>query len=152
MSDAGGPGDASSGEPGASPHRIVNAEALPAPVGFAHALVPAAGSPVLLGGQTAVDAGGRIVGDDVVTQLEQAAANVVAALAAAGGRPEHLVWLQIFVTDLDAYRAALPELGAAYRRRFGRHYPPMALVEVRRLFDDGALVELVGAAVVPAAT
>jgi enamine deaminase RidA (YjgF/YER057c/UK114 family) len=146
---AGGP-DGGTEDPGPeSPHRIVNAEALPPPVGFSHALVPAAGTPVLLGGQTAVDTDGRIVGADVVTQLDRAATNVVAALAAAGGRPEHLVWLQIFVTDLDVYRGALRELGVVYRRRFGRHYPPMALVEVSRLFDADALVELVGAAVVP---
>ena len=74
---------------------------------------------------------------------------ILAALAAAGGAPEHLVSLHIYVTDATAYRAALAELGAAYRRHLGRHYVATALFEVAGLFDPAAKVELVGIAVVP---
>ncbi len=76
-------------------------------------------------------------------------AALVAALAAAGGRPEHLVALHVYTTDAAAYRAALADLGAVYRRHLGRHYVATALLEVAGLFDPAALVELVAVAVVP---
>ena len=132
-----------------SPHEILNPPTLAEPVGFSHAVIAAPGRTVYLGGQAAHDADSRIVGDSIAEQFAQAAANVVAALDAAGAKPEHLVSLQIYVTDVDAYRAALSELSAAYRKHFGRHYPAIALFEVAGLFDPDALVELVGTAVVP---
>ena len=132
-----------------TPHRIVNPETLAPPQGFAHAVVAAPGRTVYLGGQIGCDRTGRVTGDTMSEQFDAAAANVVEALRAAGGAPEHLVSLQIFVTDVEAYREASASLGAAYRRHFGRHYPAMALFEVSRLFDPDALVELVGIAVVP---
>jgi enamine deaminase RidA (YjgF/YER057c/UK114 family) len=104
---------------------------------------------VFLGGQTANDADGVVRGETVGEQFDRAAANLVEALAAAGARPEHLVSLQIFVTDVAAYREALAELGDVYRRHFGRWYPAIALVEVTALFDPAAKVELVGVAVAP---
>ncbi len=82
-------------------------------------------------------------------QFDVAAGNVVAALAAAGARPEHLVSMLIFTTDAAAYRSNLRALGDVYRRHFGSHYPAIAFFEVAGLFDPAALVELVGAAVVP---
>jgi enamine deaminase RidA (YjgF/YER057c/UK114 family) len=130
-------------------HEIVTAPELAEPVGYAHAVVAGAGRTVYLGGQTALDREGRIVGATIVEQFDVAAGNVVAALAAAGGRAEDLVSLQVFVTDVGAYKAALREIGAAYRRHFGRHYPAMALLGVTALWDPEALVELVGVAVVP---
>ena len=78
-----------------------------------------------------------------------AAGNLVAALAAAGGSPEHLVSLHIYTTEVDLYRATRGELGAVYRRHLGRHYVATALFEVAGLFDPAAKVELVGVAVVP---
>lgn len=134
-----------------SPHLTVNPETLPPPAGFSHVVVPADGTTVYLGGQTAHDPLGSIVGTTVVEQFDRAAANVVAALAAAGGGPQHLVSLHIYVTDVAAYRASLPELGVAYRNHFGKHYPAIALFGVQGLFDPEALVELVGVAVVPGA-
>lgn len=128
-------------------NRIVNPPELAAPVGFAHAVV--AGSTVFLGGQTAQDADGAIVGTSIVDQFDVAAGNVVTALAAAGGRPEHIVSLTIYVTDMPAYRAALADLAPVYRRHFGRHYPAMALIGVAELFDPAARIELVGTAVLP---
>jgi enamine deaminase RidA (YjgF/YER057c/UK114 family) len=84
-----------------------------------------------------------------VEQFDHAAANVVTALEAAGARPEDLVSLQIFVTDAVEYRSSLQPIGEAWRERFERHYPAMALFEVAGLFDPAAKVELVGIAVVP---
>jgi len=132
-----------------SPHEILNPPTLADPVGFSHAVVASAGRTVYLGGQAAHDADGNIVGTTTAEQFAQAAANVVAALAAAGAAPDHLVSLQIFVTDVGEYRTSLPELSTAYRTHFGRHYPAIALLEVKGLFDPAAKVELVGIAVVP---
>jgi enamine deaminase RidA (YjgF/YER057c/UK114 family) len=80
-------------------------------------------------------------------QFDVAAGNVVLALEGAGARPQDLVSLQIFVTDVAEYQRLSKEIGAAYRRHFGRHYPAMALLQVSRLFDPKATVELMGIAV-----
>ena len=131
-----------------SGHRVVAVPELAPAVGYAHAVVAAPGRVVYLAGQTSRSPDGTITGDTIVAQFEQAARNLNAALRAAGGRPEHLVSLQIFVTDLAAYRAALSPLGGVWRAQFGRHYPAMAVVGVTELFDPAAKVELVGVAVV----
>ena len=130
-------------------HRIVTAPGLARPTGYAHAVVAAPGTLVFLGGQTAQGPAGAILGTTMVEQFDVAAANVVAALAAAGGRPEDLVSLTIYVTDVAEYRESLGDLGVVYRRHLGRHYPAMALLGVSALFDDAAKVEIVGTAVVP---
>jgi enamine deaminase RidA (YjgF/YER057c/UK114 family) len=131
------------------PHRVINPEGLAPPVGFAHAVVAAPGRTVYLGGQAAQGPDGTIKGATLAEQFDLAAANLVAALAAAGGAPEHLVSLHVYTTEINRYRASLAELGAAYRRHLGRHYVATALFEVAGLFDPQALVELVGIAVVP---
>jgi enamine deaminase RidA (YjgF/YER057c/UK114 family) len=130
-------------------HEIVNPDALSPPIGFSHVVVPAAGRTVYLAGQTGHDANGRIVNESLVDQFDRACANVVTALSAARAKPEHLVSIHIYVTDVEGYRAALPELGAPYRRHFGRHYPAISLFGVEALFDADALVELVCTAVIP---
>jgi enamine deaminase RidA (YjgF/YER057c/UK114 family) len=132
-----------------TPHALINPPGLAPPVGYSHAVVAAPGRTVYLGGQAALDAEGRVIGGSLVEQFDRACAGVVEALRAAGGRPEHLVSLQIFTTDAAAYRASLRELGEVYRRHFGRHYPAMILVEVRGLFDPGLMVELLGVGVIP---
>ena len=129
-------------------NEIVTSSELAPPVGFAHAVVAGPGRTVYLGGQTAQDTTGAIVGTTIVEQFDQACGNVAAALRAAGGQPSDLVSLVIYVTDLEAYRGSLKELGRAHRRHFGRHYPAMALFGVTGLFDPAAMVELVGVAVV----
>ncbi|MEA2476369.1 MAG: hypothetical protein QOC87_568 [Actinomycetota bacterium] len=131
-----------------TPHEIINPPTLPAPSGFSHAVVAAQGRTIYLGGQAAHDASGTIVGSTIVEQFAQAAANVVSALDAAGARPEHLVSMHIYVTDVALYRDVLPDLALAYREHFGRHYPAIALFEVSGLFDPAALVELVCVAVI----
>lgn len=131
-----------------TPHRVVNPPQLLPAVGFSHAVVAAPGRTVYLGGQTGHRADESLP-EGLVSQFHQAVANVVTALDAADARPEHLTSLQIFVTDVEDYRAHLGQLGAAYRRHLGRHFPAAALFEVSRLFDADALVELVAVAVVP---
>ena len=132
-----------------TPHEIVNPATLAPPVGFSHAAVATSGRTIYLGGQAAHDASGTIVGDGIVEQFAQAAANVVTALDAVGAQPEHLVSMQIYVTDVGSYRASLKDLSTAYRKHIGNHYPAIALFEVTALFDPAALVELVCIAVVP---
>jgi enamine deaminase RidA (YjgF/YER057c/UK114 family) len=128
-------------EPG---HEIVTSPDLPVPVGYAHAVIAAPGKTVHLGGQTAQAEDGTIFGATIVEQFDLAARNLVA-----GGKPDDVVSLQVYVTDLTAYRAAAQELGAVWRTHFGRRYPAMAVLGVTELFDPNALVELVGVAVIP---
>ena len=130
-----------------SPHDIRNPESLPRPSGFSHAVIAQAGRTVYLAGQTAQRADGMIVAGTMAEQFDVAAGNVVLALQGAGARPQDMVSLQIFVTDIIEYQRLSKEIGVAYRRHFGRHYPAMALVEVERLFDPKATVELMGVAV-----
>jgi enamine deaminase RidA (YjgF/YER057c/UK114 family) len=130
-------------------HEIITSPDLATPVGYAHAVVATAGRTVHLGGQTAQTADGSIAGATIVEQFDLAARNLVTALAAAGGQPDDLVSLHVFVTDLAAYRASMRELGGVWRAHFGRRYPAMAVLGVTGLFDPKALVELVGVAVIP---
>jgi enamine deaminase RidA (YjgF/YER057c/UK114 family) len=135
--------------PDRSPHKLLNPDALAPPVGFSHAVVAAPGRLVFVGGQTAHGADDVLPSGGMVEQFDAACANVATALAAAGARPQHLVSVQIFVTDAKTYRDALKEIGAAWRKHLGKHYPAMALFEIKGLFDPKALVELMAVAVVP---
>lgn len=125
---------------------LVNSPELAPPIGFSHAVK--SGEAVYLAGQTALDRQGKIVGTTMVEQFDRAAANLMAALEAAGGQPEDLVSLQIFVTSVDEYKAALSDLGATWRKHFGRRYPAMGLFGVTELFDPEAKVELMGVAAI----
>jgi enamine deaminase RidA (YjgF/YER057c/UK114 family) len=131
-------------------NEIVTAPELAPPVGYAHAVIGAPGGrTVHLGGQTALGPDSAIQGETLAAQFDVAAGNVVAALRAAGGEPEHLVQVLVFVTDIAEYKASLRELGEIWKRRFGRRYPAMGLFGVTALFDEEARVELVGTAVIP---
>lgn len=127
----------------------VNPPSLAAPSGFSHAVTATGGRIVFLAGQTATDAGGAVVGAGIVAQFERALANLLAALAEAGGGPEQLAKVTIFATDPEDYRAHAGELGEVWRRLVGRDYPAMALIGIVRLWDTAALVELDGIAVLP---
>ncbi|HEY6744240.1 MAG TPA: RidA family protein [Mycobacteriales bacterium] len=131
----------------ADPLQRVNPPGLAAPSGFSHAVVAAGSRVVFLAGQTGMDATGAIVGGGVVAQFEQALGNLLAALAAAGGRPEQLAGLTVYIVDMDDYRSRAREIGAVWRRLVGRDYPAVAGVGVSRLWDADALVELQGTAV-----
>jgi enamine deaminase RidA (YjgF/YER057c/UK114 family) len=136
------------GPDGSVPVRRVNPASLARPSGFSHAVV-ATGTTVHLAGQTALDGEGRIVGDGVVEQFEQALSNLLTALAEAGGEPGHLAALTVYVVDMDDYRAHAREVGAVWRRLVGSEYPAMAGIGVARLWDAEALVEVQGTAVLP---
>jgi len=110
-------------------------------------VVAAPGHAVYVAGQTAHRRDGSIP-DDIVEQFDGAAANVVTALVEAGARPQHVVSMSIFTTDLAGYLAASEPIGAAYRRHFGKHFGATALIEVKGLVD-GAKIELVCVAVIP---
>ena len=130
-------------------NEIVTAAELAPPVGYAHAVVGMPGGRTIhLGGQTALGADGAIRGETLVEQFDVAAGNVLAALRAAGGAPDDLTQLLVFVTDVAEYKASLHELGEVWKRRFGRRYPAMALLGVSALFDEAAKVELVATAVI----
>lgn len=126
---------------------VVNPPALPRPSGFSHGIV-AQGRTLFLAGQTAQDGMGRIVASgDLVAQFRQALTNVLAVLAAGGGRPADLVKVTIYVRDKRDYRARAKAIGQLYRQALGGHYPATTLVEVSALWDDEALVEIDGIAV-----
>jgi enamine deaminase RidA (YjgF/YER057c/UK114 family) len=131
------------------PHLLLSPAWMAPAVGFSHVVVPADGRLVFLGGQAGHRPDGTLAGQGLLEQFDQACSNVTEALTAAGAKPEHLVSMQIFVTDAAAYRAAAKDIGGVYRKHFGRHYPAMALFEVAGLFDPEAVVELVCIAVVP---
>ena len=116
--------------------------------GFSHAVV-GEGRTVFLAGQTALDASGRIVGEGVVAQFERALGNLLTALRAAGGEPEHLASLTVYIVDMDDYRARAGDIGQVWKRLVGRDYPAMAGIGVSRLWDAEALVEVQGFAVLP---
>lgn len=125
----------------------INPASLARPSGFAHAVV-GEGKIVFLAGQTALDPNGLIVGDGVVEQFERALANLLEALRAAGGGPDQLASLTVYIVDMDDYRAHATEIGAVWRRLVGTDYPAMAGIGVARLWDAEALVEVQGHAVI----
>jgi enamine deaminase RidA (YjgF/YER057c/UK114 family) len=124
----------------------VNPDSLARPSGFSHAVV-GRGTSVFLAGQTGMDADGVIVEGGVVAQFEQALTNLLTALRAAGGTPDRLASLTIYIVDMDDYRAHAREIGQVWRRLSGTDYPASAGIGVSRLWDADALVELQGLAV-----
>ncbi|MFJ4682686.1 RidA family protein [Streptomyces sp. NPDC091377] len=127
----------------------VNPGELSPPAGFSHAVVATGSRVVFLAGQTALDADGEVVGAALPEQFERALTNLLAALRAAGGTPADLARVTVYATDVAGYREHVGELGRIWRRLAGRDYPAMAVVEVVRLWDEAALVELDGFAVLP---
>ncbi|MFF0668814.1 RidA family protein [Streptomyces tendae] len=127
----------------------VNPPELSPPTGFSHAVVATGSRVVFLAGQTALDTDGKVTGDTLPAQFEQALTNLLTALRAAGGTPADLARVTVYATDVAAYRTHAAELGRSWRELAGRDYPAMAVVEVVRLWDERALVELDGFAVLP---
>ena len=127
---------------------FVNPPELGVPKGFSHA-VTGTGRTVFLAGQTALDADGKIVGATVVEQFEKALGNLLAALTAAGGTPQDLASLTVYIVDMDDYKANARAIGGVWRRLIGDQYPAMAGVGISRLWDVEAMVEVQGFAVLP---
>ncbi len=130
-------------------NRIINPESLVKPVGYSHAVETRGGRTIYLAGQVAFDDRGAIVGEnDLVAQFERAMQNLQITMRAAGGELTDIVRLLIFVKDKNDYQAKLREIGGVYRQYFGKHFPAMSLVQVASLFEDGALIEIEGIAVI----
>jgi enamine deaminase RidA (YjgF/YER057c/UK114 family) len=128
----------------------INPEVLGAPRGFTHGwIVPAQARLLFVAGQTAADGLGRIGATGMAAQFDAALARALVVVEAAGGRPEHVVRMTVYVTDLDGYLGARKAIGTAWKRRMGSHFPAMALVEVSRLVDAGATVEIEVTAALP---
>ena len=127
---------------------VVNPGSLVQPKGYNHAVKTVGVSALLfLGGQVAWDQEGRLVGENnIAVQFDKALENLLAVVREAGGTAENIVKLNIYVTDKAAYLSAMKEAGQAYRKHMGRHFPAMTLVEVKSLYEAGAMVEIEGLA------
>ena len=119
-----------------------------APLGYSNG-VAAEGRQVFIAGQIGWTADAKLVSGGLAAQAEQALRNIIAVLAQAGGEARHIVRLNWYVTDKGAYVAQRKEIGAAYRRVIGKHYPAMTLLVVAGLLEEGAQVEIEATAVVP---
>ena len=130
------------------PKRSVNPSTLFAPRGYSHAIEASGNRLLFLAGQVAFDQNGRVVGQtDLPTQFRQVMENLKAVVEAGGGSLRDIVKLTIYVVDKGLYQSNERVIGQIYREYFGRHYPAMTLVEVRRLYDDGCMIEVDGIAV-----
>ena len=127
--------------------QVLQPSGWPQPKGYANGMM-AEGRLVVTGGVVGWDIAGRFA-DGFVAQVRQTLENIVAILAEGGARPDHLVRLTWYVVDMDEYTANLKALGKAYREVVGIHYPSMALVQVVRLVEPSARVEIEATAVVP---
>jgi len=127
--------------------QVLQPSGWPQPKGYANGIA-AEGRLVVTGGVVGWDVAGRFA-DGFVAQVRQALENIVAILAEGGARPDHLVRLTWYVVDMDEYVSNLKALGKAYREVMGTHYPSMALVQVVRLVEPSARVEIEATAVVP---
>jgi enamine deaminase RidA (YjgF/YER057c/UK114 family) len=125
----------------------VNPVALPAPSGYSHGTL--AGNTLYLGGQTALDAAMTIVPGDIVAQFRQAFGNLLATLNEAGGVPADLASITIYLTDIPDYQAHGREIGQAWRELAGPVYPAMAGIGTTALWQPGAMIEILGIAVIP---
>lgn len=123
----------------------VNPASLPPPRGYSHGM-KGSGEILFVAGQVGWDGEGRMVSGGFVAQFAQALQNVMAVVTAAGGGPTSVARLVLYVTDKREYQARTREVGEAYRRIMGKHFPAMALVEVRGLLEDEARIEIEGVA------
>lgn len=128
---------------------IINPEALGAPRGYSNGVLFDGGSLLFIAGQIGWDRESRIVSDEFADQFAQALENVISVVRHAGGGPENIGRLLIFVTDKEEYTTQLRSVGVAYRQLMGKHFPAMTLVEVSSLLERLAKVEIEALAVIP---
>ncbi len=129
--------------------QVLNPSSLVRPRGYAHGISTTGGRLLFLAGQPGLDEAGNVVAPgDLVAQFSQALANLQIVSEAGGGTLRDIVKLTIYITDKKAYQANLEALGRTWRSFFGHYYPAVTLVEVRALFDDAAMVEIDGMAVI----
>jgi len=129
-------------------HHVLHPKSWKAPKGFVNGIATQ-GRLVFLAGQVGWNAEQKFESEDFVGQARQALANIVALVAEAGGKPEHIVRLTWYVLDKQEYLSHLRALGDAYRGVMGRHFPTMSLLQVGALVEDKARVEIEATAVVP---
>ena len=133
-----------------TPWRAINPPQLAKPIGYSYAVESKGTRRLTIAGQVAMDADGKVLHrDDILGQATLAFENLKAVLDEAGAEPKHLVRMRIFTTDIPAYQAQSREIGKAYRACFGKWFPAMTLVQVAGLFDDGAMIEVEGEAMLP---
>lgn len=118
------------------------------PKGYSNG-VTAQGQMIFVAGQVGWDGNEVFQTDDLVGQVRQALANIVAILAEAGAKPEHIVRMNWYLADKDEYNARLAEIGAAYRELIGRHFPAMTALQVAGFVEDGAKIEIEVTAMLP---
>lgn len=129
---------------------VVNPSSLAPPRGYSNGLLfPAGGRVLFVSGQVGWDRERKFPSDDFAAQFQLALANTLEVVRAAGGGPEHVGRLTIFVTDKREYNARIKEIGAVYRTHMGKNFPAMALVQVAALLEDEAKVEIEATAVIP---
>jgi enamine deaminase RidA (YjgF/YER057c/UK114 family) len=121
-----------------------------APVGYSNGIAATPGRIVFIAGQVGWDEQQRFRAEGIVPQFEQALKNVLAILAEAGGRPEHICRMTAYCCNKPAYLAGRKELGRIWRRLIGTHYPVMTMIFVSDLLDAPGKIELEATAVVPA--
>jgi enamine deaminase RidA (YjgF/YER057c/UK114 family) len=128
--------------------KFINPDSLGPARGYSNGvLAPSGGQVLFIAGQVAWDEQQRIVSSDFVEQFERALVNVIEVVTAAGGRADQIARLLIYVTDKSEYLSRTVDIGNSYRTHMGRHFPAMALVEVKGLVANGAKVEIEGIAV-----
>ena len=128
--------------------QTINPESLGAPRGYSNGVLTEAGGRLLfIAGQIAWDGRQQIVSDDLVDQFDRALASVITVVTEAGGAPEQIARLVIYVLDKNEYKARMKQMGERYRARMGKHFPAMLLVEVAGLLEDRAKVEIEGVAI-----
>jgi len=126
---------------------FINPASLGAPRGYSNGVLTEGGRLLFIAGQVAWNEEQQIVSDDLVAQFDRALANVITVVSEAGGRPNQIARLILYVTDKNDYQRRMKEIGERYRARMGKHFPAMVLVEVKSLLEDAALVEIEGLAI-----
>lgn len=131
--------------------KSINPKLLGAPRGYSNGvLTPAGGRLLFVAGQVGWNRNQEIISDDFAAQFDRALANVLTVVSAAGGEPDQIARLVIYVTNKQEYNDSLKDVGEAYRSLMGKHFPAMVLVEVKSLLDDRAKVEIEAVAVLNA--
>lgn len=127
---------------------LINPSALAKPIGYSHGAM-GSGRLLFISGQVATERDGKFVSDDLVAQVDRALGNIVRVLDEAGGKPEDIVKMNFLILDKREYKEKAGEIGKAFRKHMGRHYPAMTLAEIKGLWDDEAKIEIEAVAMIP---
>lgn len=131
------------------PFELLNPDGLERPLGYSHVAKISSGKLVYVAGQAPFDSSGAVVGKgDFVAQFRQVMRNLKLAVEGAGGRPDQLAVLTMYLTDLQAYLGHKKAIGSAYRDVFGKYFPAITMVEVKSLYNPDCMVEISGVAVI----